>query len=86
MKLRLLSSLLDCSRSWSRRLQRGSPAEHDHMVGTIVVNPAQAASNPPVLAQTGRPISLPPSPLLGGAVALLLLGIGTLRARRLIRL
>jgi plastocyanin len=59
---------------------------HDHMVGTIVVNPAQAASNPPVLAQTGRPASAPSWPILGGVIGLLLLGIGLFRARRLIQL
>jgi plastocyanin len=29
---------------------------HDNMVGTIVVNPAEANNNPAVLAQTGRPL------------------------------
>jgi plastocyanin len=60
---------------------------HDHMTGTIVVNPAQAASNPPastttVLAQTGSgPLPFSPWPFAVGA-ALALLGIAGLGLRR----
>ncbi|HEY9286692.1 MAG TPA: hypothetical protein VIT43_01580 [Candidatus Dormibacteraeota bacterium] len=54
---------------------------HDHMVGTIVVNPAQAAANPPVLAQTGgRSSSMPWWPAAVGFL-LVLIGVAGLRFR-----
>ena len=58
---------------------------HDHMVGTIVVNPAQAVSHPAVLAQTGGgrfPFSRVPV-AVGSALALLgLAGLGLRRRSR----
>jgi plastocyanin len=57
---------------------------HDNMVGTIVVNPAQSSTNPPVLAQTGGGAPLRTLSLLLGAFALLF-GLAVLRWRSLVR-
>jgi plastocyanin len=59
---------------------------HDHMIGTVVVNPAQAvqappAATPPVLAQTGRPAPRPWVQLLLGVLAIAL-GLLLLAVRR----
>ena len=52
---------------------------HDHMVGSIVVNPAQAAANPAVLPQTGgRSSSIPWWPA-GLGLVLVLAGLAALR-------
>jgi plastocyanin len=57
---------------------------HDNMVGTIVVNPAQNSTTPPVLAQTGGGSPWRRLPLLVGALAVLF-GLAVLRVRSLIR-
>jgi plastocyanin len=57
---------------------------HDHMVGTIVVNPAQNPTTPPVLAQTGGGLPLRLLALVLGALAVLF-GLAVIRLRSLVR-
>jgi len=57
---------------------------HDNMVGTIVVNPAQNPTTPPVLAQTGGGSPWQHLPLLLGAIVVLF-GLAVLRVRSVVR-